>query len=76
MNIIREDSVYEAGLYDAGEGEQFVGPGYAGLRKGRYFVTYKPTPYEQKRGHGFYTDDLAAAIHRYDVELARTKRAR
>lgn len=73
MITIKNDSSYEVALFDAGEEEKFVGPSFGGLRRGRYFVTYRATPFEQLQGHGFYTDDLAAALHRYDVELNRSK---
>ncbi|HGT5446201.1 TPA: hypothetical protein ACM37O_004225 [Escherichia coli] len=74
MNIIHEDSVWGVSLYDAGEGEEFVIPGFAdGLRRGRYYVMYPLPRHHQHRLYGCCTDDLDTAQHRYEVELARSK---
>ncbi|EGJ7360685.1 hypothetical protein IND94_003699 [Salmonella enterica] len=75
--VLEHDGSHGVALHDAGEGQQFTGPGLgAGLRSGRYWVQSPMTPHAQPQLWGTYTDDLERAIsaYRVAVELCRQQK--
>ncbi|CAH5925144.1 hypothetical protein ACLB5K_004695 [Enterobacter hormaechei] len=73
--VLEQDGSHGVALHDAGEGQQFTGPGLGAgaLRSGRYWVQSPMTPYAQPQLWGTYTDDLERAQNAYRVEVARCK---